>query len=123
KKFQIRGEVTGVVPKSAVVRLKGYTLGDSTPRDYPIIPHKDGSGGTFVAKLDLSDQRDNFQFSVEVNDARSPKKPGAWHTVQVAQPPRLVAVDGVPAPQRVELTFPAYTDLPSPQVLAPGTKH
>lgn len=120
--FEIKGKVTGVIPKHATLRLKGYSLGDLPAREYPIMVSEDGTEGTFVARLDLTDQREKFQFFVETGDARKPHRPGKWFTVEVAPPPRLIAVDGVPPPQKITLDIPSYTGLKTPQYLAAGTK-
>jgi hypothetical protein len=40
----------------------------------------------------------------------------------VVPPPQLAMLDGLPSPQ-IELHYPAYTDLPSPEKLSPGVQH
>lgn len=117
--FQIKGDVTGVIPGNATIEFQGL-IRSEVPRDYPIKVDDTGTKGTFTAKLDMTGQERDFRFRIKANDARSPRREGLWHTVKVARPPNLVAVDGEPPPY-IELYVPAYTELPSPQKMPPGT--
>lgn len=117
--FEIKGQVSRVVPENAVVEFDGLRSTRET-RLYKIERSADGKAGTFVAKVETTDQYRSFRFRVRVNDASEPKREDRWHTVEVGTPPVLVAWNGLPTPQ-VTLHYPAYTDLPSPEKLSPGT--
>src|SRR5205823_4672508 len=71
--------------------------------------------GRFAAHLEPGRVQRNFRFQVRANDALSPE-----FEVKVLPPPSLVPLDGQPSPQ-LRLDYPAYTDLPSPYELQPGT--
>ncbi len=111
--FEVRGYVRGVIPPQAVVifRIEGF----------PNLEHHcdiktDESGvGRLHTRLPAGRVERNFRFQVKANDAISPE-----YFVEVLPPPSLVALDGKPSPL-VQLTYPAYTDLPSPETLSPGT--
>ncbi|HZZ82589.1 MAG TPA: hypothetical protein VFE62_29085, partial [Gemmataceae bacterium] len=110
--FEVRGTVHGVIPSQAVVifRFDGF----------PNLEHHcdirtDESGvGHLNTRLPAGRVERNFRFHVKANDALSPE-----YLVEVLPPPSLVALDGKPSPL-LTLTYPAYTDLPSPEALSPG---
>ncbi len=114
--YVLRGEVGGVIPGQVRIEVEGSTRSD---RNVPIKKDDHGSG-SFLAALDMTQQRGRFRFRVLANDAAFPRQ--GWHEVEVLPPPRLVMLDGLPSPQ-IELRYPAYTDLPSPHQLSPGTRH
>jgi hypothetical protein len=117
--FILKGAVSGVVPSKAVIEFEGLSSSREV-KEYPIQKgDKEAASGTFQAKLDMTRQQHAFRFRVRANDATFPKRPGAWQTIRVAQPPQLAALEGSPSPQW-ELRYPAYTDLPSPVKLPPG---
>ena len=68
-----------------------------------------------ATRLEAGRVQRNFRFQVKANDAVS-----AEYRVEVLPPPSLVALDSKPSPQ-LQLFFPAYTGLPSPETLSPGT--
>jgi hypothetical protein len=107
--FTIDGQVSGVVPAKAVIEFEGLTSNREV-KEYPIKADADGATGSFRTKLDMTRQTRGFRFRVRANDAVDPPRPGAWHRIEVAQPPRLAARDGQPSPQ-LELHFPAYTEI------------
>jgi hypothetical protein len=116
--FVIRGEVNGVIPGKAVLEFEGLTSSREV-KEYPIKAAADGKAGAFQAKLDMTRQTHPFRFRARANDATFPRRQGTWQTIQVAQPPRLASLNGLPTPQ-LELHYPAYTDLPSPEKISPG---
>jgi hypothetical protein len=117
--FVLKGDVSGVVPGKAVIEFEGLSSSREV-KEYPIQKaDKEATAGTFSAKLDMTRQQYAFRFRVRANDATFPRRPSAWQTVDVAQPPRLAALNGAPSPQW-ELHYPAYTDLRSPVKLPPG---
>jgi hypothetical protein len=111
--FEVRGRVRGVIPPQGVVifRFEGF----------PNLEHHcdiktDGSGvGQLRTQLPAGRIERSFRFQVKANDAVSPE----YH-VEVLLPPSLVALDSKPSPQ-LRLSYPAYTRLPSPDTLSPGT--
>jgi hypothetical protein len=110
--FEVRGSVRGVIPPQAVVvfRFEGF----------PNLEHHcdiktDESGvGHLNTHLPPGRVERNFRFQVKANDALSPE-----YLVEVLPPPSMVTLGGKPSPL-VRLTYPAYTDLPSPEMLSPG---
>ena len=70
----------------------------------------------------MTQQYQKFKFRVVANDGSFPPRAGAWHEVQVMHKPKLIELDGKPSPQ-IEISAPAYTDLPSPVKLLPGIRH
>ncbi len=111
--FEVRGLVRGVIPSQAVVffRFEGF----------PNLEHHcdiktDDSGiGHLHTSLPAGRVERSFRFQVKANDALSPE-----YFVEVLPPPSLAALDGKPSPL-VQLVYPAYTGLPSPEMLSPGT--
>jgi hypothetical protein len=112
--FVIHATISGVVPEQATIELEGMIA----QREVFRIVAEDGKIGRLTAPLDMSRQDRDFRFRVRVNDAVDPPREGAWHQVTVSQPPRLVALNGLPSPQ-IHLAYPAYTDK-APQALSPG---
>jgi hypothetical protein len=116
--FLIDGKVTGVVPGKAVIEFEGLSSNREV-KLYDINADAESKAGTFRAKLDMTRQTRPFRFRVRANDATHPSREGAWHRIEVAQPPRLAPLNGLPSPQ-LELHFPDYTELPSPKREPPG---
>jgi hypothetical protein len=111
--FEVRGLVHGVIPPHAliVVRFEGFPN-----REYHSDIKTDEAGvGHIAAKLEPGQVQRNFRFQVKANDALSSE-----YRVEVLPPPSLVALDSKPSPQ-LQLFYPAYTGLPSPETLSPGT--
>jgi hypothetical protein len=110
--FEVRGRVRGVIPPQATIvfRFEGF----------PNLEHHcdikiDASGeGQLHTRLAPGRVERNFRFQVKANDAVSPE-----YRVEVLPPPSLTTLEGQPSPQ-VQLTYPAYTGLPSPETLSPG---
>ncbi len=113
--FAVSGTVRGVIPPQAVVvfRFEGF----------PNLEHHcdiqtDESGiGRLHTSLPAGRVERNFRFQVKANDAVSPE-----YAVEVLPPPSLTELDSKPSPQ-LQLLYPAYTGLPSPETLSPGMGH
>jgi hypothetical protein len=111
--FEVRGRVRGVIPSQATVifRFEGF----------PNLEHHcdiktDESGvGQLNTRLPAGRVERSFRFQVKANDTVSPE-----YRVEVLPPPSLVSLDSKPSPQ-LQLFYPAYTRLPSPDTLSPGT--
>ncbi len=116
--FLVRGKLArgnrenGVVPKRAVVQVR--TEGGAAAEHSCEVVGDDKNAGHFETRLDTANYPRGFRFRVVANDAVS-----AEYEVLVQQPPILLPLDGKPSPQ-LTLDYPAYTGLPSPQVLPPG---
>jgi hypothetical protein len=115
--FVVRGRVDGIVPVQGKIEIEGQALIEK-----PVVIKRDSDSpaGSFVAPLDMTQQRGKFRFRVFAGDGRYPPRPGSWQEVEVLPPPKLANLDGQPSPQ-IELLYPRYTDLP-PRRLPPG-KH
>jgi hypothetical protein len=106
--FEIRGHVHGVVPAKAFVsvRIDGFP---ST--EYSTDITSDGEKtGALALRLEPGKVQRSFHFQVRANDAVSKE-----YEVKVLPPPVLKA----PSPQ-LQLYYPSYTGLPSPQSQTPG---
>lgn len=111
--FDIRGWLKGVIPPRATIVFRFDNL---PPLEHEFDIQLEGSdAGRFATRLDAGRVHRNFRFQVFANDAMSEE-----FAVQVLPPPILVPLDGKPSPQ-LRVVPPAYTDLPSPQDLPPGT--
>jgi hypothetical protein len=110
--YQVGGRLFGVVPPEAVVELSF----DSFPPAHKTlrVSRADDGSGRFKLHLRPEEVQRPFRFRVQANDAISPE-----FAVDVLPPPTLVKLGGKPSPQ-VRLHYPAYTDLRSPEDLAPG---
>lgn len=111
--FEVRGLVHGVIPPQALIvfRFEGFPN-----LEYHCDIKTDESGaGHIAAKLESGRVQRNFRFQVKANDALSSE-----YRVEVLKPPELVSLDSKPSPQ-LQLFYPAYTGLPSPETLSPGT--
>jgi hypothetical protein len=110
--FEVRGSVRGLIPPQAVVifRFEGFP----NLEHYCDIKADESGVGHLHTHLPPGRVERNFRFQVKANDALSPE-----YFVEVLPPPSLVALDGKPSPL-VQMTYPAYTDLPSPEMLSPG---
>src|SRR5262249_51698295 len=98
----------GVIPPEVVVELS-YEGFPAQRKTFP------SDNGRFTMHLKPEEVQRNFRFRIFANDARTNE-----YTVKVLPLPGLVNLDGKPSPQ-VRLDYPRYTDLPSPQLLTPGT--
>jgi hypothetical protein len=109
--FRIRGRLSGVVPEQAAVTFlrKGFPAAE---RPCEVRLQADGTG---LMALDAVGLETDFSFQVRANDAAS-----RIFDVQVLPPPYLVSLDDKPTPQ-ARLFYPAYTGLPSPEELSPGS--
>jgi hypothetical protein len=123
KPFVVRGRVTGVIPTQAFLEVESQEddLVRNEKRTMPIQVNEETGAAEFDTALDMTQQKGRFRFRVWANDAVYPG-PNIWHEVEVVSPPRLAMLNGKPSPQ-IELYFPAYTDLPTPQKLWPGSQH
>lgn len=111
--FDVRGWLKGVIPPRATVVFRFDSL---PPLEHECDIQTEGSdSGRLATRLDAGRVQRNFRFQVFANDAISDEI-----AIQVLPPPALVPLDGKPSPQ-IRVVPPAYTDLPSPQDLPPGT--
>ncbi|HTU89828.1 MAG TPA: hypothetical protein VMF69_07015 [Gemmataceae bacterium] len=110
--FEVRGSVHGVIPPQAVVifRFEGFP---NLEHHCDIVTDESGAGRLHTS-LPAGRVERNFRFQVKANDAVS-----AEYAVEVLPPPSLIALDSKPSPQ-LQLFYPAYTGLPSPETLSPG---
>jgi hypothetical protein len=112
--LEVRGRVRGVIPEQATVVVLPDGL---PPAERPCAIKTDGRGEGRFALVLGGDRglQSGFRFQVRANDAVSRE-----YRVDVLPPPGLTAIDGKPSPQ-LRLHYPAYTGLPSPEELSPGT--
>jgi len=116
--YVIRGELAGIVPDTAHIEVQSAV---ETERVLPVKLDEDKKSGSLLAGLDMTQHKGRFRFRLRAGDAQFPRH-GGWHEVEVVPPPEWVALNGFPSPQ-LELHPPAYTQLPSPTKLTPGTRH
>ena len=109
----MRGRVRGVIPPQATIvfRFEGFF----NLEHHCDIKTDESGVGKLATRLEAGRVQRNFRFQVKANDAVS-----AEYRVEVLPPPSLVALDSKPSPQ-LQVVFPAYTGLPSPETLSPGT--
>ncbi len=110
--FEVRGRVRGVVPDhaSVVVRIDGFPQSE-----FVTDVSREGDGtGTLALRLEPGKVQRNFRFQVRANDAVSKE-----YEVKVLPPPALAPLGKLPSPQ-LQLSYPPYTGLPSPQAQSPG---
>lgn len=111
--FEVRGRVRGVIPPQATVLFR---FEDFHNLEHHCDIKTDAAGvGQLHTRLPAGRVERNFRFQVKANDALSPE-----YRVEVLPPPLLVSLDSKPSPQ-LQLFYPAYTRLPSPDTLSPGT--
>ena len=110
--YEIRGRVRGVVPDhaSVVVRIDGFPQSEFVT---DVAREGDGTG-TLALRLEPGKVQRNFRFQVRANDAVSKE-----YEVKVLPPPTLAPLGKLPSPQ-LQLFYPNYTGLPSPQAQSPG---
>jgi hypothetical protein len=118
QEFLIRGQVHGDLPKTAEVQYEGL-LAEGAPSSRTV--DVDKTTGALMARERLDTQRPDFRFRfrVRAGDVTHPAD-GSWHTVEVRQAVRWAPLDGKASPQ-VELFYPKYTGLTSPEQRAPGS--
>ncbi|MGL4552588.1 MAG: hypothetical protein ACRC33_15555, partial [Gemmataceae bacterium] len=111
REYRVSGVVRGVVPKegSFDVSFDGLSV---QRRAFTVRAEEDGS---FAVSIKPEEVTRSFRFKVTANDAATEE-----HRVEVLPLPQLDTLDGKPSPQ-LTLAFPAYTDLPSPKRLPPGS--
>jgi len=110
--YEIHGRVRGVVPDhaSVVVRIDGFPQSEFVT---DVAREGDGTG-TLALRLEPGKVQRNFRFQVRANDAVSKE-----YEVKVLPPPTLAPLGKLPSPQ-LQLFYPHYTGLPSPQAQSPG---
>lgn len=118
--FVVKGQIDGIIPGSARLEIEGNLKSEKIVAVKA--DAKNARVGSFVQAIDMTQQKGKFRFRIHANDAVYPPRRGQWHEVEVLPPPKFAMLNGLPSPQ-IELRFPAYTDLPSPAHLTPGTKH
>ncbi len=111
--FEVKGRVRGVIPPQATIdfRFEGFP----NLEHHCDIKTDEAGTGHLASHLEPGRVQRSFRFQVRANDAVSPE----YH-VEVLPPPSLVALDSKPSPQ-LQLYYPAYTGLPTPDQLSPGT--
>jgi len=111
--FEVRGLVRGVLPPQATIvfRFEGFP----NLEHHCDIKADEAGVGHLRSHLEPGRVQRNFRFQVRANDAVSQE-----YRVEVLPPPSLVALDSKPSPQ-LQLYYPAYTGLPTPDQLSPGT--
>jgi hypothetical protein len=112
--FEVRARLRGVIPDQAGVTFQ-Y---DGLP---PVVLTSDVAregthAGKLLVRLPPDRVQRSFRFRVTANDAVSDE-----YAVTVLPPPVLVPLGPDEPSPHVQLFFPAYTDLPSPAELPPGT--
>jgi len=118
KPYVIKGQVTGIIPANAKIELENRSPDEPEgfrKREKMVVPI---TNGKLEVPLDMTQQPSKFWFRVWANDAVYPGR-GTWHEVEVVPPPQLAMLNGQPSPQ-LELRYPAYTELKSPDKLPPG---
>jgi hypothetical protein len=118
KPYVIKGQVSGIIPANARIELENRSPDEPEGfrrREKMVVPI---TNGKLEVPLDMTQQPSKFWYRVWANDAVYPGR-GIWHEVEVVPPPQLANLDGQPSPQ-LELRYPAYTELRSPDKLPPG---
>jgi hypothetical protein len=118
QEFVVEGKVSGVIPAGAEVEYEGLLEGDVSERQPAPI---DQGSGEFRAHKSFDVRRPDFRFRfrVRAGKAVSPED-GGWYEVEVQQAVQWAALHGKASPQ-LELFYPRYTDLPSPERLEEGS--
>ena len=125
--FRVKGEIEGIVPRTVKIELQVLNPFNKKFESRPEITTAvkadlSGRKGTLFAPLDVSQKPLSFQYRILGNDGTFPHRRSQWHQVEVLQPPSFADLDGLPSPQ-IQILPPAYTGLPSPIKLSPGTRH
>jgi len=109
REYRLRGRVRGVIPPEVSVEIlhEGFAAQRKTFAVHP-------DEHTFQLHLKPEEIQRNFAFRIHANDTTTP-----LFSVQVLPLPALTSLDGKPSPQ-IRIDVPPYTDLPTPQVQAPG---
>jgi hypothetical protein len=110
REYRVRGTVRGVVPREVTAEM----IHEGFPVQRKVFAVREGDD-SFVMHLKPEEVQKSFRFRILANDAATPE-----YSVEVLPLPSLASLDGKPSPQ-VRLDYPAYTDLPSPHFLTPGT--
>lgn len=123
--FRLEATVVGIVPPNVKLEIHAKNPFSKKFESRPdiLMPVKLDAGkrsGSASTPLDVSQKPLEFQYRIVGGDGRFPE--AGWKVVQVLQPPSFIELDGHPSPQ-ISLHYPAYTQLPSPGVLSPGTRH
>ncbi len=118
--YLIKVVLTGQIPKHAKIEIEGKIRSDMTIDK--LTPSDDEQSAFFVTPINMTQHYQQFKFRVVANDGAFPPRAGAWHKVEVMHEPKLIDLEGLPSPQ-ITVYPPAYTDLPSPVKLLPGTSH
>lgn len=113
--LDVTGTVRGVIPADAklTVWAEGFPVREQVVK---VIKDREDEGRLAI-HLTSSQLQRSFKFQVAAGDATSDV-----YEVSVLPPPGLAFLDGRPSPQ-VRLDYPAYTGLPTPRFLQPGTGH
>jgi hypothetical protein len=114
--FEVRARLRGVLPERAAVTFRFDDQPGAGAEHSAEVKTEDGGTGRLVTRLDPSRVQRSFRFQVRANDAVSDE-----YEVAVMAPPVLVPLGPDEPSPHVHLFFPAYTGLPSPLALPPGT--
>lgn len=113
REYRVSGTIRGVIPKEGTLELSLEGM-PTTRRSFAIKTDDEGHE-RFAISMRSEELRGRFRYRLYANDAATDEI-----TVDVLDLPQLVSLNGQPSPQ-LTLRYPAYTDLPSPARLAPGT--
>lgn len=111
--LEIKGSVRGVIPAEAhlLLQAEGFPVREQAVK---ILKDREDEG-SIVFRMTPGQIQRSFKFHVKAHDAVSEE-----YEVDVLPPPGLAFLNGTASPQ-IRLDFPAYTDLPTPLLLSPGT--
>jgi hypothetical protein len=113
REYRLAGIVKGVVPREGTLELE---FKDIPARRVPFAIKADEDGiNRFTITLKPEDVLRSFGFRIQANDASTD-----LNQVEVLALPQLTSFEGGPSPH-LTLTYPRYTDLPSPHKLPFGT--
>lgn len=124
--FRLKAVFAGVVPPNAKIEIQEKDRFTKKFKSRPdtVTPIKFDMGkrsGSVVVPLDVTQRPLEFRYRILAGDGAFPSR-AQWQTLEVLEPPTFAELNGLPSPQ-LTLHYPAYTDLPSPAKLSPGTRH
>lgn len=112
REYQLAGVIRGVVPREGTLELE---FKDVPARRLPFAIKSDDEGvARFRITLKPEDVLRSFAFRIQANDAST-----ELQSVEVLALPQLTSFEGGPSPH-LTLSYPRYTDLPSPHRLPAG---
>lgn len=111
--FEVKARISGVIPDQA--RVVFHFDGFRREEHRLTLAREGNNAGLCETRIEVGMVQRSFRFQVLANDAATED-----FEIKVLPPPDLAPLDGESSPQ-LRLHFPAYTDLPSPLKLTPGT--